>query len=97
MNRVEHVEHAKIFARDQLATLEKDAQLLRSGGHVKEAERAEREVVRARQRAERLLASLPAKLDASDARLASSVDELIAEIERNLARAAQSSADQLSP
>jgi hypothetical protein len=82
MNRTEHIEQVESFARTQLANLERYPRLLRGSGHLKEADRAEREVARVRRRAERVLAALPAKLDASDARLAASVDELVAALER---------------
>ncbi|WP_186138311.1 hypothetical protein [Burkholderia gladioli] len=82
MNKAEYIARAERFAHEQLDRLDEIARDLRAGGHAREAERVEREAARARKRAERELAALPSKLDATDERLSESLRGLIAELER---------------
>lgn len=71
--------------RGQLEQMDADARTLRADGHVKLAERCEREAARARRRLERALAGMPARRAAADARAGEMLCDVIAELDRRLA------------
>ncbi|UVS96359.1 hypothetical protein [Burkholderia glumae] len=84
MNKAEYIARAERVTREQLDRLDEMARDLRAGGHVKEAERTEREASHARRRAERELAALPAKLDVTDSTFDDAFGDLLAELERRI-------------